>query len=143
MQATPEQARAQYVVSSADRPANDKEPQRPRWLVPLVVSAIVAFVAGAVLAASLVAGDREARAVADRVMEAWSTGDQATIDATYAEDVRMVIDNVTLAENREQITDHIAFVIELGNTYRRVGPISEYEGADTCCPIRSRTRCDL
>ena len=101
-----------------------------RWLVPVVVAAIIALVAGAVMAVSLLAGNGEAQAAADQVMEAWATGDQTAIDAIYAEDVRMVIDNETLAENRTQITDHITFVIELGNTYRRVGPVSEYVTTD-------------
>lgn len=64
------------------------------------------------------------------LMTAWATGDQADIDAVYAEDVRMVLDDLTLAENREEITEVITGAIGIGNTYEQVGPVSVYEAED-------------
>lgn len=129
MPTTHEKIGAQSVGSAADGPVGDKGSRRLRWLVPVVVAAILAVGAGVVVVSRL-AEDGEARAAADQVMEAWATGDQATVASAYAEGVRMVIDSETLAENREQMVDHITFVIGWGNTYRRVGPVSEYVTTD-------------
>ncbi len=67
---------------------------------------------------------------AEMLMVAWATGDQADIDAVYAEDVRMVFDDETLAENREEITGVITGAIGFGNTYEQIGPVSVYEAED-------------
>lgn len=63
-------------------------------------------------------------------MEAWATGDQAVIDVIYAEDVQMVLDGETIAENREEITSVISVAIGIGNTYRQVGSVVEYLASD-------------
>lgn len=68
--------------------------------------------------------------ISEMVMEAWATGDQADIDTVYAENVRMVLDDETLAENREEITSVITGAIGIGNTYRQVGPVAEHLAAD-------------
>jgi ketosteroid isomerase-like protein len=68
--------------------------------------------------------------VAESVIEAWATGDQADIDAIYSEEVRMVIDDETLAENREEITSVITGAMAFGNTYEQVGPVAVYLAED-------------
>lgn len=73
---------------------------------------------------------QEAVSVSAMVMEAWATGEQADIDAIYAEDVRMVLDDETVAENRDEISSVITGAIAFGNTYRQVGPVTEYVVTD-------------
>jgi hypothetical protein len=73
---------------------------------------------------------QEAASVSEMVMEAWATGDQADIDAVYAEEVRLVLDDETVAENRDEITSVITGAISFGNTYQQVGPVTEYVAAD-------------
>ena len=73
---------------------------------------------------------QEAGSVSEMVMEAWATGEQADIEAIYAVDVRMVLDDETVAENRDEITSVITGAISIGNTYRQVGPVTEYVAAD-------------
>lgn len=68
--------------------------------------------------------------IGETVMEAWATGDQAVIDVIYAEDVQMVLDGETIAENREEITSVISVAIGIGNTYRQVGSVVEYLASD-------------
>jgi len=72
----------------------------------------------------------EAVSVSEMVMEAWATGEQADIDAIYAEGVRMVLDDETVAENRGEISSVIIGAISFGNTYRQVGPVTEYVATD-------------
>jgi ketosteroid isomerase-like protein len=72
----------------------------------------------------------EAESVSEMVMEAWATGAQTDIDAIYAEDVRMVLDGETLAEDRDEITSVITGAIRFGNTYQQVGPVTEYLASD-------------
>lgn len=67
-----------------------------------------------------------AESISEMVMEAWASGEQADIDAIYAEDVRMVLDGETVAENREGITSLITGAMSLGNTYQQVGPVAGY-----------------
>jgi hypothetical protein len=64
--------------------------------------------------------------VSEMVMDAWASGDQADIDAVYAQDVRMVLDGDPVAENREEITSVIIGAIGMGNTYEQVGPVTTY-----------------
>ena len=114
----------------------DKQPQRPRWLPLVVVIGVIAVVAGVVVTTILQMGgdasapDGEGQSVSQMVMEAWATGEQTDIDAVYAENVRMVIDEETLAENREEITSVITSAIRFGNTYQQIGPVSEYVATD-------------
>lgn len=68
--------------------------------------------------------------VADSVMTAWATGDQADIDAIYAEDVVMALDGTTLAEDREEITSVITGALGIGNTYEQIGPVAVYAAED-------------
>ena len=69
-------------------------------------------------------------AVADSVMAAWASGDQADIDDIYAEDVVMALDGMNVAESREEITSVITTAIGIGNTYRQVGPVAVYVAED-------------
>jgi hypothetical protein len=69
-------------------------------------------------------------AVADSVMAAWASGDQADIDDIYAEDVVMALDGMTVAESGEEITSVITTAIGIGNTYRQVGPVAVYVAED-------------
>jgi uncharacterized protein (TIGR02246 family) len=69
-------------------------------------------------------------AVADSVMAAWASGDQADIDDIYAEDVVMALDGMTVAESREEIASVITTAIGIGNTYRQVGPVAVYVAED-------------
>lgn len=68
--------------------------------------------------------------VSESVMTAWASGDQADIDAIYAEDVVMALDGETLAENRDEISSVIASAIGGGNTYEQVGPVAVYVAGD-------------
>jgi len=110
--------------------------QRPRWLRFVVVLGAIAVVAGVVVAASLFTGDDvsspsgDGQSVSEMVMKAWATGEQDDIDAVYAENVRMVLDDETVAETREAITSVITGAIGFGNTYQQIGPVSEYVAVD-------------
>ena len=77
------------------------------------------------MAACLLTGDGDGLAISDQVLEAWATGNQATIGEIFAEDVRAFLDTRTVAENREQLSTAIKGAVAYGNTYRRVGPVSE------------------
>lgn len=59
-------------------------------------------------------------------MDAWASGEQADIEAIYASDVRMVLDNDPVAENRLEITSIITGAIGIGNTYQQIGPVTTY-----------------
>jgi hypothetical protein len=97
----------------------------------LVGRVLILILLAALLSAGCGADDEsEAAAVSEMVMQAWATGEQADINAVYAEDVRMVIDDETLAENREEITSVITGAINFGNTYQQVGPVTEYIAVD-------------
>ena len=74
--------------------------------------------------------ESQAASVSEMVMEAWATAEQADIDAVYAEDVQMVLEGETIAENRQEITSVITGARSFGNTYRQIGPVSEYVAAD-------------
>jgi hypothetical protein len=74
--------------------------------------------------------DEAGASISEMVMTAWATGDQADIEAVYAENVRMVIDDQTLAENREEIASVIIGASGMGNTYEQVGPVAVYEAED-------------
>jgi ketosteroid isomerase-like protein len=130
MPTTHEQTAAPGVGGDPDRLLSKHRSERRRWLVPVVVAVIVALIVGVAVAASLLTGDGGGRAVSDQVLEAWATGDQATIDAIFAEDVRAVIDGQMVAESREQLSAEIKGAVACGNTYQRVGPVSEYFATD-------------
>lgn len=83
-----------------------------------------------VLVADIEEDDGSGRSIGEMVMEAWATGDQAAIDAIYAEDAQMVLDGETIAENREEMTSTISGAIGIGNTYRQVGSVVEYVASD-------------
>jgi hypothetical protein len=72
----------------------------------------------------------EGASVSALVMKAWETGDQADIDAVYAQDVRMILDQETVADNREEITSVISGAMGIGNTYEQIGPVTAYTGTD-------------
>ena len=72
----------------------------------------------------------EGATISALVMKAWETGDQADIDAVYAEDVHMILDQETVAENREEISSVISQVMGFGNSYAQVGPVTTYTGID-------------
>jgi hypothetical protein len=42
----------------------------------------------------------------------------------------MVLDDETLAENREEITSVITGAISFSNTYQQIGPVTEYVATD-------------
>lgn len=74
--------------------------------------------------------ESQGSSASEMVMQAWATGEQADITAIYAEDVRMVLDAETVANNRDEITSIITGAISIGNTYRQIGPVTEYLAAD-------------
>lgn len=76
------------------------------------------------------ADDKAGASVAESVMTAFESGDQADIDAIYAEDVVMVLENETLAENRTELSSVLEAAIRVGNTYTQVGPVSVYVADD-------------
>jgi cell division protein FtsB len=82
------------------------------------------------LVADIEKDDGPGESIAELAMEAWATGDQAAIDAIYAEDVQMVIDGETIAENREEMTSTLNAALGIGNTYRLVGSTVEYVASD-------------
>ncbi len=72
----------------------------------------------------------EGAAISALVMKAWETGDQADIDVVYAQDVRMIFGQDTLAENREEIGSLISETMGFGNSYEQIGPVTTYTGID-------------
>lgn len=96
----------------------------------LVRKPLILMVLFGLLATGCGDDESEAASISEMVMEAWATGEQADIDAVYAEDVRMVLDEETIAENREEITSVITGAIGFGNTYQQIGPVSGYVAAD-------------
>ena len=102
-----------------------------------VRKALILMLAAALLSAGCGDGgsdpasaSEEAVSVSEMVMEAWATGEQADIDAVYAENVRMVLDDETVAENRDEITSVITGAISFGNTYQQIGPVADYFAAN-------------
>ena len=104
MPTTHERTTPQSVEGDADQPSGDHRPEQRRWLVPAVVVAVIALVAGVAVAASLLTGDSDGVAISDQVLEAWATGDQATIDEIFAEDVRAFVDTQTVADSISKLT---------------------------------------
>jgi ketosteroid isomerase-like protein len=130
MSTTHGQTAAPSIGDDTLRLDDDPRSGRRRWLVPVVVTVIIALIAGIGITVSLLTGDSDGRAIADQVLEAWATGDQATIDSVFAEDVRAVADGQVVAVNRDQLSAEIKGAVAFGNTYRRVGPVSEYVATD-------------
>jgi hypothetical protein len=62
-------------------------------------------------------------------MEAWATGATEDIEVAYDPNVVMIIDDDTLAEDRDEITSVIRAGLSI-NTYRQVGPVAELEASD-------------
>lgn len=98
------------------------------WSIVLVVVLSLVSIVGCSSEDS--ADDETGASVAEAVMAVWATGDQADIDAIYAEDVVMVLDKVTVAEDRTEISSIITGAMGIGNTYTQVGPVAVYVADD-------------
>ena len=109
------------------------------WPIGVVVGLLALFLAG--LAGYAIAGgftseSSRGQEMSDGVMEAWATGDAASIAATYdpAVQVLLVYDGTedVVAKNAKELTEAINGAIGFGNTYRQIGPVSTYqtEGGD-------------
>ena len=74
------------------------------------------------------------QAVADRVNNVWATADPAAIRATYAANVKFLLEmpgERAQFSNRAQLADTIhSAVIVAGYTYTQIGPVSSYTAAD-------------
>lgn len=99
-------------------------------------AATVVLVLGLVFA-TVACGDDEAEpqsgegdAVAAMVMTAFETGDRADVEAVYAPDVQMVIDEQMVASDREELVAVMGTALAAGNSYEQIGPVVEYTGAD-------------
>ncbi len=71
----------------------------------------------------------EGASISALVMQAWETGNQADIDAVYAPDVRMILDQETVADGREELSSLISRVVGT-NTYEQIGPVTAYTAND-------------
>lgn len=96
----------------------------------ILFALVVALVVVTACSSEDTAVDETGASIAESVMTAWASGDQGDIDAIYAEDVVMVLDDETLAENREEISSVITGAIGFGNTYTQIGPVAVYVAED-------------
>jgi ketosteroid isomerase-like protein len=106
---------------------------RYRWTVLVAVASVVALLAAALVGYWAGGGFDTAdpgEAVADRVMEAWATGDTEAIEDTYAPDVVLVLDGSLIVDDRDAMAQVIDDALALGNTYEQIGPVTSYQGAN-------------
>ena len=91
----------------------------------------MAGMGGYAIAGGFTAESSPGQEVSDRVMDAYATGDAASIAATYDPAVKVVLiyDNTehVIARNTKELTGEITGAIAFGNTYRQIGPVSTYE----------------
>lgn len=101
------------------------------WLGSIIVVLLAAPVGGAAAQTDESPSDSGAVAsgadYADMVMEAWDTYDVEAIEAVYAPDVVMIIDQATLAEDRDELAVVIKQALGMGNSYRQVGDVVVHE----------------
>lgn len=106
------------------------------WLVAVIALAaiLLAGIGGYAIAGGFTTGSAPGRDVTDRVMNAYATGDAASIAATYDPAVRVVLiyDNAehVVARNAKELTGAIKAAIVFGNTYKQIGPVSTYVAKD-------------
>jgi hypothetical protein len=106
------------------------------WLIALIglVAIVMAGIAGYAIAGGFTTESAPGQDVADRVMNAYTTGDSAAIAAAYDPAVKVVLayDNTehVVATNTKELADAINGGLAYGNTYRLIGPVSTYEAAN-------------
>lgn len=93
----------------------------------IVYAIVVALIVVTACSSDDTNDDEDGASIAESVMAAWASGDEADVAAVYAGDVVMVLDGEALAENRTEIAEVIASAASIGNTYTQVGPVAVYE----------------
>lgn len=119
--------------------AHEAHVHRPHlgyWLVAIVAVVLIlaAGIAGYAIAGGFATEATQGQDVADSVMEAWATGDAASIAAAYAPAVKVVLvyegTEDVVASNRKELTDAIKGAIGFGNSFEQIGPVAYYESTE-------------
>lgn len=114
-------------------------------LVALIAFAaiLLAGIAGYAIAGGFTSEPSPGQKVADGVVNAYATGDPATIAATYDPAVKVVLiyDNAEhmVARNAKQLTGVIKGSIAFGDTLKQIGPVSTYKANDGDLYVTSLT----
>jgi hypothetical protein len=99
-----------------------------------VVAIFAAGIAGYAIAGGFTTESAPGQEVADRVMNAYTTGDAASIAAAYGPSARVVLiyDNEehVVATNAKELSSAITSGLDYGNTYKLFSPVSTYQAAD-------------
>jgi hypothetical protein len=113
-----------------------RRPHLNAWLVALVglVAIVLAGVVGYAIAGGFTTESSPGQKVADRVLNAYATGDAASIAATYDPAVKVVLiyDGAehVIASNAKEETGVIKDAIASGVTLKQIGAVSTYEAED-------------
>lgn len=119
--------------------ASEAHPPRPHVRVLLlgviaVVAVLLAGAAGYALAPGFTAESSPGQQVSNRVLNAYATGDAASIVATYDPAVKVILiydgTEHVIASNIEEQTGVIKDAIAIGETLKQIGPVSTYEAAN-------------
>ena len=106
------------------------------WLVALVglIAILLAGAAGYALAGGFTTESTPGQDAADRVLNAYATGDPAAIAAAYDPAVKVVLiydgTEHVIARNINEQTGVIKNAIATGDTLKQIGPVSTYEAAN-------------
>jgi len=116
--------------------AHVHRPHVSPWLAAVIALAAIlaAGVACYAIAGGFTTESGTGQEVADRVMNAYATGDTASIAAIYDPAVKAVLiyDNAehVVATNSMELTGAIKAGLDYGNTFKLIGPVSTYEAAN-------------
>jgi hypothetical protein len=125
------------LVTTYSPEARVRRPHLSSWLVGLagLAAIVVAAIVGYAVAGGFTTESPRGQDVADSVMQAWATGDSASIAAVYDPAVKVVLiyDNTehVIASSAKELIGVIKGAIGLGNTYRQIGPVASYEAKDS------------
>lgn len=115
--------------------ARRARPHISSWLVAAfgLAAIVLAGIAGYAIAGGFTTESTPGQDVANRVMNAYTTGDAAAIAATYDPAVKVILafDNKehVVATNAKELADAVNGGLAYGNTYKLIGPVSTYEAA--------------
>lgn len=107
-----------------------------RWHIVLIgiAAVLLAGIGGYAIAGGFTSESSPGQEVADAVVNAYSTGDAATIAATYDPAVKVVLiyDKAehVVARSAKELTGVIKDSIAFGATLKQIGPVATYRAKD-------------
>lgn len=96
----------------------------------LVVAILGAGIAGYALSGGFTPESAPGQDVSERVMDVWSTGDAASVRATYDPAVLVTLDADVVASSAKEVSEVVGNAIAYGNTYRQIGPVAYYKSEE-------------